>query len=177
MLRTRLWMGAVLVVLGVGMLVIDQRLAPWFPFLFFLVLALALLACFELLQLLPRSRCPHAWLCYLSVGGLLVFNWLPHLLPLAGDPWYWIATAFTGVVLAAFLVEMAVFQTPGESVTRIGLTVWIAAYLGLLPSFLAQMRWLSRPEQATLALALAVFVPKCCDVALTLQVNYLGGID
>ena len=87
----------------------------------------------------------------------------------AGDPWYWIATAFAGVVLAAFLVEMAVFQTPGESVTRIGLTVWIAAYLGLLPSFLAQIRWLSRPpEQATLAFALAVFVPKCCDAGCLL---------
>ena len=126
-------MGAVLVVLGVGMLVIDQQ--PWFPFLFFLLLAVALLACFELLQLLPKSRRPRTWLCYLSVGGLIAANWIPHLLPSAGNPWYWITAAFTVVVLSAFLIEMVVFQTPGESTTRIALAVLIAAYLGLLPSF------------------------------------------
>ena len=32
MLRTRLWMGAVLVALVVGVLVVDQWLPPWFPF-------------------------------------------------------------------------------------------------------------------------------------------------
>ena len=36
MLRTRLWMGAVLVVLSVGVLVFDHRFEPWYPFLFLL---------------------------------------------------------------------------------------------------------------------------------------------
>src|SRR5205807_2466319 len=44
------------------------------------------------------------------------------------------------------------------------------AYLGLLPSFLAQLRWPAGvgderfSEAGTLSLALAVFVPKCADV-------------
>ena len=38
MLKTRLWMGAILIVLAVGALVVDQWLAPWYPFLLLLVL-------------------------------------------------------------------------------------------------------------------------------------------
>jgi phosphatidate cytidylyltransferase len=62
---------------------------------------------------------------------------------------------------------------PGESVIRIALTVWLAAYLGLLPSFLAQLRWLSH-QQATTALALAIFVPKCGDSAAYFAGRFLG---
>ena len=45
MLRTRLWMGAVLIALTVGVLVFDQRFDPWYPFLLVFLLALGLLAC------------------------------------------------------------------------------------------------------------------------------------
>ena len=41
MLRTRLWMGAVLIALVAGVLVVDQALAPWFPFLFVVLAGLA----------------------------------------------------------------------------------------------------------------------------------------
>jgi phosphatidate cytidylyltransferase len=41
----------------------------------------------------------------------------------------------------------------------------VIGYLGLLPSFFAQIRWLSEDHQAnSVRLALAVFVPKCCDI-------------
>ena len=67
MLRTRLWMGAVLIALTAGVLVIDQGMEPWFPFLFVVVLVLALLCCAELLQILPASGRPMSSLCY---GGV-----------------------------------------------------------------------------------------------------------
>ena len=41
MLRTRLWMGAILILLTVGMLTLDQRFSPWYPFLFVFFAALA----------------------------------------------------------------------------------------------------------------------------------------
>jgi phosphatidate cytidylyltransferase len=161
MLRTRLWMGAVLIALTVGVLVFDQRLAPWYPFLLVLVLALALGACFEL---------------------LVLSSWL---VPLVGvgareEPWFWITAAFAFTVLAAFLTEMARFQEPGESVLRIALTVWVVAYLGVLPCFLAQLRWLNGAEpegghaRGTLALALAIFVPKCGDIGAYFTGRLLG---
>src|SRR5437588_1032977 len=170
MLRTRLWMGAVLIVLASGVLLVDQFLGPWYPFLLLFILALALAACFELLQLLgPTWRLP-AWLCYLAVAAVIVANWPAHLVE-SPTAWVWVAGTFAAVVLSSFLVEMAAFREPGGSVTRIALTIFIAAYLGLLPSFLVQLRWPTSEWQTeepvrrcTVALALTIFVPKCCDI-------------
>jgi phosphatidate cytidylyltransferase len=187
MLRTRLLMGALLVALTVGVVVVDNWLAPVYPFLLLLVLTLAGVACFEVLHLLPAERRPSAVLCYAAVAGLVLANWLAHLARtpagLDAEPWPWVVGVFAGVVLAAFLVEMAAFREAGSAVTRIALAVWIASYLGLLPSFLAQLRWLPESEppvaagvlnRATLALVLAIFVPKCCDIGAYFTGRFLG---
>jgi phosphatidate cytidylyltransferase len=178
-------MGTLLVVLTLGVLVVDQWFQPWYPFLLVLLLALALVACSELLGLLEPTRRPSAWLCYATVTALVAGNWVPHLLgaPAADgtqDPWHWTVGTFSTVVLAAFLLEMATFREPGEAVTRIALTVWVASYVGLLPGFLAQLRWVpggSTPgmvDRGTLALALAVFVPKCGDIGAYFTGRFLG---
>jgi phosphatidate cytidylyltransferase len=184
MLRTRLWMGAVLIGLTVGVLVVDQRLAPWYPFLFLVVCGLSLLACYELLQLLNASSRPPAWLCYGAVAALIAVNWVPAVTPVLvtglmvdSSPWPWIATVFAAVLLAALLTEMAVFSMHHSSVLRIALTVWVAAYLGLLPCFLVQLRWLpasAETRRATTCLALAIFVPKCCDIGAYFTGRLIG---
>src|SRR5438445_11224029 len=170
MLRTRLWVGACLIALVAGVLALDRRLAPWFPFLFVLVLGLTLVACHEMLALLPSAGKPAAWLCYAGLIALTAANWAPHILNhyfpgLSRDRWNlqaWgcVASVLALLVLAAFLVEMATFQAPGESIKRIGLTIGMTAYLGLLGSFLAQLRWLpdldgdsTSGKRATVALA------------------------
>jgi phosphatidate cytidylyltransferase len=175
MLRTRLLVGTVLVIAAVILLLADP--APTYPALLLLVLGLALASCFELLHLLgPRQ--PIAALCYLGVAAIIAANWLPHLPPTADlerSSWPWVAWAMTAFVLAAFVVEMARYQEPGESVPRMALAVWLVAYLGLLPSFLAQLRWLPGEEAAgTIALALAIFVPKSCDIGAYFTGRFLG---
>jgi phosphatidate cytidylyltransferase len=181
-------MGGVLVALALGVLVIDHWLYPWYPFLFLTVQGLAVLANTELLGLLPPARRPAAWLCYGGVAVLLAVNWLPHLLPHlapsewrpALDPWHWLLGTFVALVLSAFVREMAVFREPGEAVTRIGLVLLFAAYLGLLPSFLAQLRWRDfpsndeNPGHGGLAVALLVFVPKAGDIGAYLTGRVLG---
>jgi phosphatidate cytidylyltransferase len=188
MLRTRLWMGTVLVVLAIGALVLDQWLArPWYPFLFVLVLLFALLGCHDLLGLLDTGRRPASWLCYTAVACLVSANWVPvvlaWLIPRSAvdrDPWMWICAVFAAVILAAFLVEMAAFRAPGDSVARMAMAVWIAAYLGLLPSFLIQLRWLwgfetsAAVERSTAALLLAIFVPKCGDIGAYFTGRLIG---
>jgi phosphatidate cytidylyltransferase len=170
MLRARLVVGAILAALVLGMLVLDRLLAPWYPFLFVFVLGLALASCFELLHLLPPDRRPFRGLCFALVGVLIAVNWLPHLPeltgPLAREPWRWLGSAFGLAVLAIFLAEMATFREPGGSVVRMAMAVWVVSYLALLPSFFAQLRWVSpsEPDFGTVALTLAVFVPKCCDI-------------
>jgi phosphatidate cytidylyltransferase len=176
MLQTRLWMGAILTGLSVGVLVLDQRLAPWFPFLFLFLLTISLTACIELTQLLPDSGRPFAWLTEASVAAMIVANWPGHVLQ--SDPWPWVVGTFATVILSAFVVEMIAFREPGESLVRIALTIWIAAYLGLLPSFFAQLRWLPGGRDGvscgTQALALAIFVPKCCDIGAYFTGRLLG---
>jgi phosphatidate cytidylyltransferase len=169
-------MGAILAALAAGVLFIDQRFAPWFPFLLLFLLVVGLAASIELRQLLPVSRRPHAWLAEACVVALITSNWVGHL---AEDhAWPWIAGTFTAVVLSAFLVEMATFREPGESLGRIAFTIWIAAYLGLLPCFFAQLRWLpgetANVSPSTQALALAIFVPKCCDIGAYFTGRLLG---
>lgn len=174
MLRTRLWMGTVLVALVVGVLVFDQRFAPMFPCLFLLVMALAQVACWELRMLLPAERRPAAWVCHLAIFCVLAGNWIPHISAISvrvpTEPWVWVAGAFAGAVILAFLVEMANFREAGQSVTRIALAIWLVAYLGVMPCFLAQLRWLGAANAGrvapfgAIAVALAVFVAKSCDI-------------
>jgi phosphatidate cytidylyltransferase len=180
-------MGTILTGLTIGVLVLDQWLAPWYPFLFVLVLLSALVGCHELLRLLRTKRRLSFCACSAAVTVLVAANWVPWVGPRLApslatnlDPWAWVAGAFAAVVLAAFVVEMAVFQMPGESVAHLSLTIWIAAYLGLLPSFLVQLRWLpdlqasSSGQRASAALMLAIFVPKGGDIGAYFTGRFLG---
>jgi phosphatidate cytidylyltransferase len=172
-------MGAILIALAIGVLVIDQWLAPYYPFLLTLTLTLALAACYELLQLLPPGRRPADLLCYASVTALVLSNWVVLARPGAAPwaAWPTIGGAFAGIVIAAFLTEMRRFDQPGESVTRIALAVWIAAYLGLLSCFFAQLRWLPdvlEGNRGAAALALAIFVPKMGDTGAYFTGRFLG---
>lgn len=170
MLGTRLWMGAILIVLTAGMLVLDQHLAPWFPFLFVFLVGLALAACREMIELLGPARNPQVALCYFGVALLGAGNWLVHLparYGMSAEPWALLLGLYAGLVISVFLWEMATFTEAGRSVERMALTVWLLGYLGLLPCFLAQLRWLyseSAAVQGSVALALAIFVAKCCDI-------------
>jgi phosphatidate cytidylyltransferase len=177
-------MGAVLVILSIGVLLIDRLFEPWYPFLFLLISLLSLLATYELLHLLDDERRPAGWLAYSGVAALLAANWLPHLPgrpPALADPWRLIAGTLAAITLSALIREMAVFRGPGQAVTRVALTLFLTAYLGVLPSFLAQLRWLEYPFDAgdglsrgALAVALAVFVPKFCDVGAYFTGRFLG---
>jgi phosphatidate cytidylyltransferase len=171
-------MGAILIALAIGVLVVDQWLEPFYPFLLALVLLLAVTACYELLQLLGPARQLPAGLCYAAVSLLVLANWLVPVAPLPNDsPWMWIGIVFAEVILAAFIIEMARFQQAGESLTRIALVVWIAGYLGLLPCFLVQLRWLPDPggiNRGTLALAMCIFVPKMGDTGAYFTGRLLG---
>jgi phosphatidate cytidylyltransferase len=169
MLRVRLLVGSVLVAAALALILVDP--APWYPGFLFLIEALALAACFELLRLLGPRR-PAAWLCYLGVALVLAAPWLARW---RGESWAWIAWVLAGFVLSVFLDEMARFREPGESVTRMALAVWLVGYLGLLPCFLALIRFLpGEPEYSTMALLLTIFVPKSGDIGAYFTGRFLG---
>jgi phosphatidate cytidylyltransferase len=175
MLRTRLWMGALLIALTAGVLLLDR--GPWYPFLLTLLLVLAVAAAYELHHLLEPAYAVRLWLILGGVLAVLLANWPAHVW--GGDAWHVVLGTFAAVVLVAFVAEMAVFVEPGGAVVRIALGVWSAAYLGLLPSFLAQLRWGPPGEgdadaRGVAAVALAIFVPKCCDIGAYFTGRLLG---
>lgn len=179
MLRTRLWMGAVLIALTVAALVADRP--PAYPVLFLLVQVLAGAACYELRHLLPAAQRPPAWLAHASVFAVIAANWAPLVVPgwRTADAWHAVLGAYTATVLAGFLVEMARFRQPGGSIARIATVCWMTAYLGLLTSFLVQLRWQPAvPGQTTdagvVALLLTVFVPKCGDTGAYFTGRLIG---
>ncbi len=176
MLSTRLLVGFVLIVLTLGMLLGDQHLWPWYPFLFVFVIGLSLAACRELVLLLGPNRRPQISVCYLGVLLLGIANWLIHLLNPQGDPWPGVLAILTGLVGVVFLYEMALFEGAGRSIERMAVTLWIVMYIGLLPCFFAQLRWLypSGAASGSVALGLAIFVPKGCDVGAYFTGRLLG---
>ncbi len=184
--HTRLWMGLVMAVLAGGALLADGYLASWlggrfYPCLFVAILLLALLAAFELHTLLAGQARPPLWLVLAGTAALVLAGWPAWLLDLPTQPWPHIAWTFAALVLLSFLYEMAVFRQPGGVVVRSALFVWILAYLGLLPAFLLQLRFwppqrdgFSPETCGALALALVIFVPKCCDIGAYFTGRYLG---
>ncbi len=170
--------------LAAAMLFADLYLEPAYPLLLLVLLAAALAACRELHRLigaLPNR--PAFWLCVGGVLAVLLANWPVHILDYllkhfwgggdartnyALDPWQFVTFTFATVAMTAFVVEMPRYRDGGGSVLRIALTLTFVAYLGLLPSFLVQLRWPAPPPYYGPphgALTMAIFVPKLGDVA------------
>jgi phosphatidate cytidylyltransferase len=183
-MRTRIFVGTIMAVLAACMLIADLYLAPVYPFLLLVILLLALGACSELhrlLRFLP-NRAPF-WLCAGGVFVVLLANWPVHILDylLGGsgqakqqyglDPWQFVTFAFAAVAMTAFVAEMPKYRDSSGAVPRIALALWFVAYLGLLPSFLIQLRW---PPPQYGSLSMAIFVPKCGDVAAYFTGRFLG---
>jgi phosphatidate cytidylyltransferase len=176
MLTTRLWMGTILIGLTVGMLALDQRLAPAYPFLFVFQLGLALAACYEIVALLGPNRRPQVFTCFAGVTVMVVANWAVHVGDGVEHAWLGLIGCFTALHLAVLVWEMAWFVAPGRSMERMALTWFILGYLGLLPCFFAQLRWLypAGHPGGTAAIALAIFVPKGCDIGAYFTGRLIG---
>jgi len=177
-LHTRLWMGAILVLLAAGAILLDASLEPWCPCLLVLLLVLGLAVTLEMHQLLSASPRPPLWLSLFAVGLVLLANWPAHVgLRPEELAWRDVATALGAVVLLGLSVEMATFREPGGSVTRLSLLAWMTVYLGLLPSFLAQLRWWptgAKEGAGVVALTLTIFIPKVCDIGAYFTGRALG---
>ena len=180
MLRTRLWVGSLLALAAGGLLVGDQYLAPWFPCLFVCLMFLGVVATRELVRLLPAAFRPSEALTVTGVLLTLAANWHPVVRAQYGlspaSPWPLVTFVLAGVLIAAFLLEMHRYRgEPGAAIPRVALTLFAVAYLGLLASFLAQLRWV-HPDagRTSLILALTIFVPKCGDIGAFFAGTFFG---
>jgi phosphatidate cytidylyltransferase len=168
-------MGSLLIALVAGMLWLDQGWAPWYPFQLAFQMAVALGASLELSHLFHPK--PHqSFSLFAGVIALTGANWLLPAMGWEGRIFSVLVSIMAGMQLLIFLWEMATFAAPGQSVEGMARTWWGIGYLGLLPAFFAQIRWLYEPGSplGTEALALAIFVPKGCDIGAYCTGRLLG---
>ena len=162
MLGTRLITGFSMVGVLAAILVLDEWMAPWFPW-FLLCLAATSFAALELVTLLNgTSARPSGNTVFGGVVVLLLANWAPHVLGeihhlphlndrLAYDPLSpisalgWPLLTFAAIVMMTFVAQSAQFHKPGHTMATISATVLAVAYVGLLGSFMVQTRWLDGP--------------------------------
>lgn len=181
MIRTRVVVGSLLALVVFGVLIGDQWLGPWFPVLLACLLFAGYFATRELGNLFPAPFRPTAGI-FTGVIAVIAANWYPVVQRALGPPlsavasgWVPVLVTFVAVVLAFFLAELYRFRGPGVAVPRLALSVFAVAYLGLLPSFLAQLRWVTDdPGRSSLALSLAVFVPKWADIGAFFTGTFVG---
>jgi phosphatidate cytidylyltransferase len=176
MLAYRLATSAVMIAVLVGVLVVDQRFAPYFP-LWYLTCSLVMTKCaIEVVNLLRATGVkPSANTVIGGVLALVAANWMPHLIaassppalfPLHDAPAHalaWPMWAFAAILMATFLGQSAQFQAPGGVMASVGATVLATSYVGLLGSFVIQMRWLDGPHDGLIPLALLIATAKGAD--------------
>ena len=186
MLSYRLAASAAMISALVGVLVLDQRFAPWFP-LWLITSSVVMCRCaLEVVGLLRASGLrPSANTVIGGVLALVAANWAPHLSvpPTPSGPALafdasqalaWPMWAFAATVMVAFLGQGVQFQAPGGVAASIAGTVLALAYVGLLGSFMIQTRWLEGPHDGLIPLALLIATAKGSDTGAYVVGRLIG---
>lgn len=179
MLKARLLYGCLMVAFFLAILVIDLLFAPYYPLFAILLAAIVLLAARELCMLLRALgldlSVPFAQFASLAV---VLAPWGAPFLPPDRMPWLNLAIpllVFVAVCMLAFLFAAWCFAEPGKSVLTISGHLFLIFYIGLLGSFVAQVRWMwPQPAQGTVAFLLMIFTAKFCDIGAYFTGRALG---
>jgi phosphatidate cytidylyltransferase len=181
MLSTRLviglsMVGGILLILG-----LDERLAPWYPLWFVLALVTLGASALELVGLVKATGARASGnTVFAGVIAMVVANWAPHVAdavlvdPHVPDyPPYnplapvsdlgWPLLTFAGVVMAAFVVQSIQFRRAGEATATVAGTILGVTYVGLLGSFIIQLRWFEGRYHGIVPLAFLVATAKGAD--------------
>lgn len=181
MLVHRLATGTCLVVLLLASLVVDELwLAPWFPIWTLLSLLFSLGASREIVSLLQRtSAAPSRNTVMGGVAAVVLANPVPHLTShwltsQAQDTTYaplnpvhalaWPFLAFVGVVMVSFVAQGIQFTRPGRTMATLSGSIFAVAYVGLLGSFMIQMRWFDGSTHGIVPLLMLLATAKGADV-------------
>ncbi len=178
MLGTRLVSGVTMAAVLVAILSADEWLAPWFPLWLVLSLAVTGLAAAELSGLLAGTGVhPRGPVLIGGVLAVVLSNWAPHVFHPAtpgGDVPFeplapvsalgWTLLTFVAVLMFTFLAESVRYEKPGATMATIAGTLLGVAYLGLLSSFIIQLRWFEGPYHGLIPVAFLFATAKGSDI-------------
>jgi len=157
MLRWRLLFGTLIIAALAGLCWLDH--VAWLPGTWLMPLAavFVVFAAAEVMQLSAAGGAqPRAWVVYGGNVLILLSNWIPVILAKwnlwqrSGEgclSWQqslalvsWPAAALMICTLVLLINEMCLFQKPGRSIANMASTAFALIYVGLLVSFLVQLR-------------------------------------
>ncbi len=182
MLATRLATGTTLVAVLLAVLVLDERMAPWFPLWLLTSLVVMALGSMELVGLLGESSArPSGNTVLGGTIALVLANWAPHVVRQLGidldrttpppfdpsapvDVMAWPLWTFVAVLMASFLSQSVQFRRPGQTMATIAGTILAISYVGILGGFIIQIRWFEGPYHGLIPLAALVATAKGSDV-------------
>ena len=173
MLGWRILISVVLIPALIGIFVLDHRAGESAPYLFGLSVLLVWRAAYEFADLLKtRLFSPSFPLIGCCSTLIVAATWLPHL----GSSAVGIAmgsnssgselamVVFGLSILAAFLRGAILYREPGTTMESLGADILGIAYLGVLLSVTAQLRWVAGVQAGYLVLASLVIGAKCGDI-------------
>ena len=180
MLGTRVLIGLSLIGVLLGVLFLDEWLAPWYPFWLVLSTVALLSAAVEMVGLLGAAGARPSLNSVLGgLAAIIAGNWMPHVTEqLVGDirasslaygPFEpvavlsWPLLTFVGVLMVSFIIQSVQFVRPGRTMATIAGTILAVAYLGLLGTFTIQMRWLPGPYHGIIPLLFMISTAKGAD--------------
>jgi phosphatidate cytidylyltransferase len=183
MLIKRILASTVIIAVFVAVLAVDDFLAPWFPLWVFLAGVVSVWTTIELVGLLSRTSAkPSGPAALAGVVALVVANWLPHVADALWQPRFpvaggqtpnpagaslvlaWPMWAFVGILMTIFIAESRNFKHPGRTMATIAGTLLAVAYVGLLGSFLIQLRWHGGPREGLVAVLALIATAKGADI-------------
>jgi phosphatidate cytidylyltransferase len=173
MLRWRIILGVTFAAIIVALCWLDAHAAQPGAWLAPLLLVIAVVASDELLRM-ARGVAPGtlAWVVCTGNIAIVAASFVPHVWPIqAGSTtaalgaWGWTAVAMGAGALLVFAVEMVRYTAPGVHTQRLALSALAFLYVGVLTSFLAQLRFVGPGRNSGLvALVSLVVVVKFADI-------------
>ncbi|MGD9648841.1 MAG: phosphatidate cytidylyltransferase, partial [Pirellulales bacterium] len=166
MLRWRLLLGVTFVAALAALCWLDARAATAGTWLLPLALLLTILGTQELLGMWSeRPQQPLGWTVYVGNVAIVLANLGAIWRPATFGPLGWPAIGFAVAIILVLWGEMARYTAPGGVAERLGLAAFALAYVGLLMSFLVQLRLLGpRGTWGLAALASLVLIVKLSDI-------------
>lgn len=176
MLKHRLLVGVPMAAIALGLFAADR--GPYYPGLFVLALLVGIVCVRELRLFVPAAVRPRLAVTTCGVVLVLAANWYgvaarpPDSAMPPSSPWPAVLFTLTAMFLLAATYEVLTFTGDGTATGRLVGTVFAVVYLGVLPAFLIQLRWL--PVVGLWAVLATVFVPKVGDIGAYFTGRLLG---
>lgn len=165
MLRWRLALGTLFIFVVALLCWLDAVAGPAGFWLFPLAVIVAVGATGELLWLLEGRSClPRAAVVYTGNLVIVIANFLPHTSDAFGGRLNWPVIALAVSLLLAFLAEMRAYERPGVVSERLAGAAFCFIYVGLLLSFVIQLRFVAAGTGGIASLISLLLVVKAGDI-------------